>query len=66
MTNTILAVKGAIAKIDAYPILLDFIISKHVDFNKNTVGIRTARRDCDLLEEFSDYLITTDAGRDKQ
>lgn len=56
MTNTILAVKGAIAKIDAYPILLDFIISKHVDFNKNTVGIRTARKECDLLETFEEFL----------
>ena len=43
-------------KSDIYPILVDFIISKHVDFIKNTVGIRTARKECDLLEALEDYL----------
>lgn len=56
MANTISQVKELSLKSDIYPILVDFIISKHVDFNKNTVGIRTARRKCDLLEELENYL----------
>lgn len=56
MANTICHVKELNLKSDIYPILVDFIISKHVDFNKNTVGIRTARRECDLLEELESYL----------
>lgn len=56
MTQTICHVKELNFKSDIYPILVDFIISKHVDFNKNTVGIRTARKECDLLEALESYL----------
>ena len=56
MTQTICHVKELNLKSDIYPILVDFIISKHVDFIKNTVGIRTARKECDLLEALEDYL----------
>ena len=56
MANTISHVKELSLKSDIYPIIVDFIISKHVDFVKNTVGIRTARRECDLLEELESYL----------
>lgn len=56
MTQTICHVKELNLKSDIYPILVDFIISEHVDFIKNTVGIRTARKECDLLEALEDYL----------
>ena len=56
MTQTISQAKELMYKSDIYPILVDFIISKHVDFIKNTVGIRTARKECDLLEELENYL----------
>ena len=56
MACTISEVAGLKAKYDIYPVLLGFIISQHVDFVKNTVGIRTARKECDLLEELESYL----------
>lgn len=56
MTQTISQTKELIYKSDIYPILVDFIISKHVDFIKNTIGIRTARKECDLLEELENFL----------
>lgn len=56
MTQTICHVKELNLKSDIYPILVDFIISQHVDFIKNTVGIRTARKECDLLEALEAYL----------
>ena len=56
MANTISQVKELNFKSDIYPVLVDFIISKHVDFIKNTVGIRTARKECDLLEALEAYL----------
>ena len=56
MANTISQVKELNLKSDIYPILVDFIISKHVDFIKNTVGIRTARKECDLLEALEEFL----------
>ena len=56
MTQTICHVKELNLKSDIYPILVDFIISKHVDFIKNTVGIRTARKECDLLEALEEFL----------
>ena len=56
MAQTICHVKELNLKSDIYPILLDFIISKHVDFIKNTVGIRTARKECDLLEALEEFL----------
>ena len=56
MTQTIGQAKELMYKSDIYPILVDFIISKHVDFIKNTIGIRTARKECDLLEELENYL----------
>ena len=56
MTQTICHVKELNLKSDIYPIIVDFIISKHVDFNKNTIGIRTARKECDLLEALEIYL----------
>lgn len=56
MACTISEVAGLKAKYDIYPVLLGFIISKHVDFNKKTVGIRTARKECDLLEELESFL----------
>lgn len=56
MACTISEVAGLKAKYDIYPVLLGFIISQHIDFVKNTVGIRTARRECDLLEELEKYL----------
>lgn len=56
MAFTIGQVKEIKLKADIYPVLLDFIISKHIDFNKKTVGIRTARRECNLLEELERFL----------
>ena len=56
MTQTICHVKELNLKSDIYPILVDFIISKHVDFIKNTIGIRTARKECDLLEALEEFL----------
>lgn len=56
MANTISQVKELNLKSDIYPVLVDFIISKHVDLIKNTVGIRTARKECDLLEELEAYV----------
>ena len=56
MAQTICHVKELNLKSDIYPILVDFIISKHVDFIKNTVGIRTARKECDLLEALEEFL----------
>ena len=56
MANTISHVKELNLKSDIYPILVDFIISQHVDLIKNTVGIRTARKECDLLEALESYL----------
>lgn len=56
MANTISQVKELNLKSDIYPVLVDFIISKHVDLIKNTVGIRTARKECDLLEALEAYL----------
>ena len=56
MAQTICHVKELNLKSDIYPILVDFIISQHVDFIKNTVGIRTARKECDLLEELEEFL----------
>ena len=56
MANTISQVKELNLKSDIYPVIVDFIISKHVDFNKNTVGIRTARKECDLLEALEEFL----------
>lgn len=41
---------------EIYTVLVDFVISKHVDFIKNTVGIRTARKECDLLAELEKFL----------
>lgn len=56
MANTISQVKELNLKSDIYPVLVDFIISQHVDFIKNTVGIRTARKECDLLEALEEFL----------
>ena len=56
MAQTICHVKELNLKSDIYPVLVDFIISKHVDFIKNTVGIRTARKECDLLEALEEFL----------
>lgn len=56
MANTISQVKELSLKSDIYPVIVDFIISKHVDFIKNTVGIRTARKECDLLEALEEFL----------
>lgn len=56
MALTIGQVKEISVKADIYPIMLDFIISQHVDFNKKTVGIRTARRECDILAELESWL----------
>lgn len=56
MANTISQVKELNLKSDIYPVIINFIISKHVDLIKNTVGIRTARKECDLLEALEAYL----------
>ena len=56
MTQTICHVKELNLKSDIYPIIVDFIISQHVDFIKNTIGIRTARKECDLLEALEEFL----------
>ena len=56
MTQTICHVKELNLKSDIYPVIVDFIISKHVDFIKNTIGIRTARKECDLLEALEEFL----------
>ena len=56
MYLTIAQAKEAKSKYDIFSILVDFIISQHADFNKKTVGIRTARRECDFLEELESWL----------